>query len=59
MAAGIPTVGILSGQEAAVLLEAGASALVHDFHALVAVAHRDCLGAGGQQQEGQQQRGQG
>jgi hypothetical protein len=44
VAAGIPAVGILSGQEPGVLLAAGACALVPDFRALVAAAARDCGG---------------
>ena len=37
VAAGIPTVGVLSGQSAEVLREAGASYLVHDFHGVMAL----------------------
>ena len=41
VAAGIPTVGVLSGQSAQVLLEAGASFLVHDFRDIVSLCEAE------------------
>jgi hypothetical protein len=71
-AAGIPVFGITSGQEPAVLWEAGCCMLMQDFQPLVALAEQHCstaaaagsngngsgAGAGVQQASGQQQRQQ-
>jgi hypothetical protein len=45
-AAGIPVFGITSGQEPAVLLEAGCCMLLQDFTELVALAAQQCKAAG-------------
>ena len=46
-AAGIPVFGITSGQEPAVLWEAGCCMLLQDFSDLVALAAQHCSGSNG------------